>query len=354
MATEGSRFFSSLHDQTIVESKKRSTILFIVPIEFIFKGVVKLRNKDAIYTLKNITFAKIYVVSDFQKKWFYLILLALVWGSSFILMKRALLGLTAVQVGGLRIIIAALTLFILGFRSMVGISARDWKWIFAGGMLSSFFPPFLFALAQTELDSGITAIFNSTVPLMTTMVGVAMFGAFLNKRQLLGVFIGLFGTLVLIISGMELVPDQNYWYAGFILMSALGYAFNINIIKSKLPHLSALTLTTASFAVAFLPALALVLHSGVFNEIGHSAPMQDAMWYVLALAIFGTALANMYFNKLIHVSSPVFAASVTYLIPLVAILWAAWDGERINIYQLLGGLIILFGVWLVNKKKGSN
>ena len=266
-------------------------------------------------------------------------------------MKRALLGLAPIEVGGLRIIIASLTLFVLGIRSLSGISARDWKWIFAGGLLSSFFPPFLFALAQTELDSGITAIFNSTVPLLTSLVGVAMFSAFLNKRQLLGVFIGLFGTVVLIVSGMELVPDQNYWYAGYILLSALGYAFNINIIKSKLPHLSALTLTTASFAVAFLPALGLVIYSGFFQEIGHDVQMQKAMWYVLALAVFGTALANMYFNKLIHVSSPVFAASVTYLIPLVAILWGVWDGELLNRYQLLGGMIILLGVWLVNKKK---
>lgn len=266
-------------------------------------------------------------------------------------MKRALVGLSAIQVGGLRIIIASLTLFVLGFRSLKGISVRDWKWIFAGGMLSSFFPPFLFALAQTQLDSGITAIFNSTVPLLTSMVGVALFGAFLNKKQWWGVFIGLFGTVVLIVSGMELVPDQNYWYAIFILLSALGYAFNINIIKSKLPHLSALALTTCSFAVAFLPALVLLLFSGFFTEIDDNLPMQNALWYVLALAVFGTALANMYFNKLIHVSSPVFAASVTYLIPLVAILWAVWDGELINVYQLIGGLIILFGVWLVNKKK---
>lgn len=266
-------------------------------------------------------------------------------------MKRALLGLTAIEVGGLRIIIASLTLFILGFKSIRNLSSRDWKWIFIGGLLSSFFPPFLFALAQTQLDSGVTAIFNSTVPLLTSIVGVGMFGAFLNKRQLVGVFIGLFGTVALIVSGMELVPDQNYWYSIYVLLSALGYAVNINIIKNKLPHLSALAVTTGSFAVAFLPALILVGYSGFFTEISNSLPMQNAMWYVLALAILGTAIANMYFNKLIHVSSPVFAASVTYLIPLVAIFWGVWDGEKVTAYQLIGASIILLGVWLVNKKK---
>jgi len=294
---------------------------------------------------------KIYSVTDSQKKWFYLIILSLVWGSSFILMKKALLGLSAIEVGGLRIIIASITLFILGFKSIINISGRDWKWIIVGGLLSSFFPPFLFAIAQTELDSGITAIFNSTVPLLTTIVGAGLFGAFFNKKQLVGVFIGFLGTLILIISGMELVPDQNYAYATFILLSALGYAFNINIIKSKLPHLSALAVTTGSFAVAFIPALVLVIYSGFFTNFTANTEMHEAMWYVMALAIFGTAIANMYFYKLIHVSSPVFAASVTYLIPLVAIFWGVLDGELLNWYQLGGGFIILFGVWLVNKKK---
>lgn len=290
-------------------------------------------------------------MTDYQKKWFYLILLSFIWGSSFILIKKALIGFTALQLGGLRIVFASLTLFIFGFRSLLKIKLADWKWLLIAGFTSSFFPPFLFALAQTQLDSGITSIFNSIVPLMTTLVGIALFGAIITKRQVLGVFIGLFGTITLIVAGMEFTPDQNYWYAVFILLSALGYAFNINVIKRHLTHLGPLAITTASFAVAFLPALFLVIYFGFFTEIKQNVQMHNAIWYLLALAILGTAGANILFNKLIHISSPVFAASVTYVIPLVAVLWGLWDGENINIYQLIGGVIILFGVWLVNKKK---
>lgn len=290
-------------------------------------------------------------MSEYQKKWFYLILLSLIWGSSFILIKKALVGYSAIQLGGLRIVFASLTLFVFGFKSLTKIKAEDWKWLVIAGMTSSFFPPFLFAIAQTELDSGITAIFNSIVPLITTLVGIALFGSIITKRQVLGVFIGLFGTIALILAGMEFTPEQNYWYAIFILLSALGYAFNINIIKMKLSHLSPLTLTTASFGVAFVPALVVVWYSGFFNEIVENTKMHDTFLYLLALAVVGTSLANIYFNRLIHLSTPVFAASVTYTIPLVAVLWGVWDGEAINIYQLLGGMIILFGVWLVNKKK---
>jgi len=226
----------------------------------------------------------------------------------------------------------------------------DWKWIFLAGLLSSFFPPFLFALAQTELDSGVTSIFNSVVPLFTTIVGLVLFGAIITKRQIAGVFIGLFGTLALIVTGMEFDPDQNYWYSIFILLSALGYALNINIIKKHLAHLSPLTVTTGSFAVAFIPAMVIVFYSGFFNVVGSDMQMQTALWYLLALAFLGTAIANIYFNKLIHLSNPVFAASVTYTIPIVAVFWGIWDGETINLYQLIGGVIILFGVYLVNRK----
>jgi len=290
-------------------------------------------------------------LSDYQKKWFYLILLSLIWGSSFILIKKALIGYTALQLGGLRIVFASLTLFVFGFRSLAKIERKDWKWLLIAGFTSSFFPPFLFALAQTELDSGITSIFNSIVPLMTTLVGIALFGAIITKRQVLGVFIGLFGTVALILAGMEFTPEQNYWYAIFIFLSALGYAFNINIIKRHLTHLSTLAITTASFAVAFVPSIFLVWYSGFFEEITTNVEMHNAIWYLLLLAVIGTAWANILFNKLIYISSPVFAASVTYTIPIVAVLWAFWDGESINVYQLLGGTIILFGVWLVNKKK---
>lgn len=290
-------------------------------------------------------------MNEYNRKWIYLIILSLVWGSSFILIKRALIGLTPLQLGSLRIVLASGFLFLLGFRSMKKIGLLDWKWILIAGLLSSFFPSFFFALAQTQLDSGVTSIFNSVVPLFTTIVGLGLFGAIVTKRQIAGVFIGLFGTLILILTGMEFDPDKNYWYSVFILMSAIGYALNINIIKKHLAHLSPLAVTTGSFAVAVVPAIVVVFYSGFFSEIGKNVNMQNSMWYLLALAVLGTAIANIYFNKLIHLSSPVFAASVTYTIPLVAVLWGVWDGETLNIYQLTGGLVILFGVYLVNRKK---
>ena len=290
-------------------------------------------------------------MKNIDQKWIYLVILSFIWGSSFILIKRSLIGYTPLQVGGLRIVFASVLLFILGFRSLKTLSKTDWKWIGIAGLCSSFFPPFFFALAQTEISSGITSILNSVAPLFTTLVGIALFGLMLKSRQVLGVFIGLFGTVVLIAAGMENNVNQNYWYALFIIFAALGYAFNINIIKKYLSHLSPLAVTTASFGVAFFPALFILMYTGVFQQFVNDSAMHQAVWYIMALAFLGTALANILFNKLIKLSSPVFAASVTYLIPLVAVLLGFLDGENISLIQLLGGLVILFGVWLVNRKK---
>ena len=290
-------------------------------------------------------------MKNIDQKWLYLITLSFIWGSSFILIKRSLVGYTPLQVGGLRIVFASTLLFIIGFKSLKTLSKTDWKWIGIAGLCSSFFPPFFFALAQTEISSGITSILNSVAPLFTTLVGIALFGLMLKGRQVLGVSIGLFGTVVLIAAGMENNVNQNYWYSLFIIFAALGYAFNINIIKKYLSHLSPLAVTTASFGVAFFPALIILMYTGVFQQFVHNSAMHQAVWYIMALAFLGTALANILFNKLIKLSSPVFAASVTYLIPLVAVLFGFLDGENISFIQLLGGLIILFGVWLVNRKK---
>lgn len=290
-------------------------------------------------------------MKNINQKWLYLIILSFIWGSSFILIKRSLVGYTPLQVGGLRIVFASTLLFIIGFRSLKTLSKTDWKWIGIAGLCSSFFPPFFFALAQMEISSGITSILNSVAPLFTTLVGIALFGLMLKGRQVLGVLIGLFGTVVLIAAGMENNVNQNYWYSLFIIFAALGYAFNINIIKKYLSHLSPLAVTTASFGVAFFPALIILMYTGVFQQFIHNSAMHQAVWYIMALAFLGTALANILFNKLIKLSSPVFAASVTYLIPLVAVLFGFLDGENISFIQLLGGLIILFGVWLVNRKK---
>tara|TARA_R110002072_G_scaffold151503_6_gene300922 strand:+ start:15573 stop:16472 length:900 start_codon:yes stop_codon:yes gene_type:complete len=285
-------------------------------------------------------------------KWFYLIILSIVWGSSFILIKKALVGLTPIQVGSLRIFIAGLFLFILGFKRLKKLTKTQWKWVAIAGFMGTFFPAFFFAYAQTEIDSAITSILNATTPIMTLIFGALIFSIGFTRRQLFGVIIGLLGCMMLIWQGSEINPNQNYWYVLFIFLATVGYAMNVNLIKTHLQELSPLGISAGSFFTILFPAFIILASSGFFSaEVLQNKETQIAIGYISILAIFGSALALLIFNKLIQISTPVFSTSVTYTIPIVALIWGILDGEQFSILQVIAGGIILFGVILANRKK---
>ena len=294
-------------------------------------------------------------------KWLYLILLSLIWGSSFILIKKGLVGLTDYQLGSLRIVLTSIILFSVGFRSIREIKRKHWIWVAISGFVSSFFPPFLFATTQNHIDSGITSILNSTTPLNTVLVGALLFAIGVTKRQLLGVIIGFFGTLLLIYGGLNLESmgkagdslsgEVNYWYSGLVLLATIGYALNVNIIKKYLNDISALAVTTGNFIFVFLPGLIILYFSGFFESILSSKEMQISALYILILSVVGTALAKVVFNRMVQISSPVFASSVTYTMPIVAVAWGVVDGETFSFLQVIAAGIILAGVYLSNKRQ---
>lgn len=285
-------------------------------------------------------------------KWLYLIILSVIWGSSFILIKKSLLGLTPFQIGSLRNVITGVILLVFGFKSLKNIKKSQWKWIGISGFLGSFFPAFLFAIAETEIDSAITSILNSLVPLNTIIMGTAVFKIITTRRQVIGVIIGFIGTAILILRGAEINPNQNYLYAGFIIISTLMYASNVNIIKRYLQDVKPLTIAAGNYVFIIIPAFIVLVFSDFFSEKTFEAEtFTNAILCVVILSIFGTALAKIIFNKLVQISTPVFATSVTYLMPLVALTWGLLDGEIFTLMQGLGTLIILAGVFIANNRK---
>ena len=284
-----------------------------------------------------------------QLKWVYLVTLALIWGSSFILIKKGLVGLTPMQVGSLRILFAAVFLLLIGFKSLAKIPHVQWKYIALTATLGTFIPAFLFAVAQTQIDSTVSSILNSLTPLNTLIFGVFAFGLTFRRPQVFGVVIGLIGTFLLIINGAMHHPEQNYYYAILILIASVCYAINVNLIKKYLSDLSPLSITTGNFLVLLLPALVVLFFSGFFQVIQVES-VQHSIVYILILGVVGTGIANIIFFKTIQISSPVFATSVTYLIPVVAFSWGLLDNEMLTPVQFLGALIILFGVYLSAKK----
>jgi drug/metabolite transporter (DMT)-like permease len=279
----------------------------------------------------------------------YLFILALVWGSSFILIKRGLLGLNPFQLGALRIVFAALFLLLIGFKSIAKIQMHHWKYLAMTGLLGTFLPVFLFSVAQTQITSAVSAILNSLTPLNTLVLGILFFGIDFQRRQIWGVVIGLAGSALLIVNGAMENPSANYYYAILLIVASICYAINVNLIKTHLSDLNPVSITTGNFIILLIPAL-LVLYFSDFWVAVEQESTQNVLVYIVILGVVGTALANILFFKLIKISSPVFASSVTYLIPVIAFLWGLLDNESLTWVQLLGAMIVLGGVYLSAKK----
>jgi len=285
-------------------------------------------------------------------KWIYLLILSVIWGSSFILIKKSLLGLSPYQLGALRTIFTGVILLVVGYNQLKTIPKLKWKWIIISGLLGSFIPAFFFAIAETEIDSAVTSILNSLVPLNTILLGFAIFKIASTKRQVFGVIIGFIGTAILILKGSELNPNQNYLYAGFVIASTLMYAANVNIIKRHLQEIKPLAIAAGNYVFIVIPALVVLLFTDFFTAERFSNPsFESSLLYVIILSVFGTALAKVFFFRLVQISNPVFASSVTYIMPLVALIWGLLDDETFSPIQALAALLILVGVYLANKRK---
>jgi len=291
--------------------------------------------------------------------WPYLILmlLALVWGSSFILIKRSLDYFSSYEVGALRISIAFIFLLPLAIYHIRKMQKKDIPALLIVGFAGNLIPSFLFAVAQTHIDSSLAGILNSLTPLFTLVIGLMVFGTRIKGRSIAGVIIGLAGATGLIVSTAEGRIEFQLLYASLVVLATIGYAININVVKHRLQHLHPVHITLFAFLLAGPAALIyLVGFTSFTDHITGDGEQLNGLIYVAILAIFGSALAIMVFNKLIQLTNAVFSSSVTYLIPLVAIFFGVIDGESIKISYLCWMLLILGGVFLVNygTGKGNN
>ena len=284
-----------------------------------------------------------------QLKWVLLSILSLIWGSSFILIKKGLIGLTPIQLGSLRIIFAGLFLILVGFKSLSKISFQQWKFIALTALFGTFIPAYLFAIAQTEIDSSVSSILNSLTPLNTLVIGSLAFGLHFRRNQIIGVIILLIGSALLILNSAINHPEQNYYYALLVIIASVCYATNVNLVKKHLSGMAPLSITTGNFLVLLLPA-GLILYFTDFLNVVSIPQVQHSMLFIVILGVIGTGIANIIFFKLIQLSSPVFATSVTYLIPIVAFFWGLLDNEMLTPIQFFGAFIILIGVYLSAKK----
>lgn len=284
-----------------------------------------------------------------NNKWLLLILLSLVWGSSFILIKKGLVGLNPFQLGALRLIFAWLFLIAIGFKSLQKIPINKWKNIAVCGLFGNGLPVFLFAYAQTGISSTVSGILNSLTPLYTLLIGVLAFGMTFIRNQVIGVILGLLGCFILVFYGANASGTTNYFYAFLVVIATICYALNVNLIKTYLSDIPPLAISVGGFTALLLPALFILFYNG-YGEVMTKPVVIHATLFIAILGIVGTGIANILYYQLIQITSPIFASSVTYFIPIVAMGWGLLDGESLGLYQIIGALVILSGIYIASKK----
>lgn len=293
---------------------------------------------------------------DFSKplnQWITLILLAFVWGSSFILMKRGLVSFEPDEIAALRIFVVFITFLPFTFKSVKMVVSDKGLPLLAVGFFGSVFPYFLFVKSITEINSSLSGILNSLTPLFTLIFARLIFKQAFQTISIVGVSLGFVGAAGLIyFSGNRPTFDSFTLYVLMPIVAAASYGLNVNIIKKYLQEVPSLSVTALSFYVVGPIAGIYLLGFTDFTEHLTQHPEGWAsLGYILILGIVGTALAVLLFNMMIKETSALFASSVTYLIPIFAIMWGVLDGESFNFMQASFVAFILIGISLINRRR---
>jgi len=283
--------------------------------------------------------------------WSLLIILSIIWGSSFILMKKGLIAFDPGEIAALRIFSASLFLFPIAIRNLREIKTRkQWIFLFASGFLGSLIPAFLFPLAQTRIDSSVSGVLNALTPFFTILIGAALVGARFNNRIKLGIFIGFLGSILLVTAGTGYDLTQINIYALLIVLATILYGFNVNILKYYLGDIRPVHIT--SFSMMLIGPFSLVyllFYADVLQTLRSDIHNLIPFIYIVFLGVVGTAISLILFNKLVKITNIVFSSSVTYLIPVVAVIWGLIDNEVLFTQHYIGMIFIIIGVLLANK-----
>jgi drug/metabolite transporter (DMT)-like permease len=285
------------------------------------------------------------------QSWLLLTSLTLIWGTSYIIMKKALLVYTPVEMASLRLGVAGLVCLPFLRKAISSIPREKFSKVFYVGAIGSGIPAFLFAYALSRISSSVGGIINSLSPLFTVLTGLLFWHIHAPRIKVLGIFIGFIGALVLVFGkhGFELNGDVGY--AILPVIATLCYGLNSNYVKQNFPATNSVMLTALGMTMTGVPAVLILLNTDFTYRLVHMPGAWRALAYVSILGGFNTVVSNILFYKLIQRSGPLFAASVTYLIPIVAIGWGIRDHEGIAPYHFAGLALILVGVYFVSRTR---
>jgi drug/metabolite transporter (DMT)-like permease len=282
--------------------------------------------------------------------WGIFILLCIIWGSSFILMRWSSEGLSAAQIASLRIFSAGIVVLPFALFQFSKIPINKIPLVILSAVCGNLLPAYLFAAAITKnIDSSLAGILNSLTPISVVVIGIIFFGSKPGSRKILGVLIGFGGLCLLTLSGKKGISFDNIEYALWIVLATVLYGVNVNIVSRFLKELNPIHLATVSLAFMIIPTV-LVL----WQQEALRIPVDESIvrWSVIASVVLGivaTAIATILFYMLVKRAGGLFASLVTYGIPFVAIVWGFVYGENITLLQIGCLGIILSGVYLANR-----
>ena len=255
--------------------------------------------------------------------------------------------LSGIQVACLRMMIASLVLSPFAYRGYKKLSSPDWGWLMVVGICGSGIPAFLFAISQQYIDSGLAGILNALTPIFTLLIGLGFFKKKTYRKQVVGMVIGFTGAVGII--AMKGNSFENGIYSLLIILATILYGISVNTVSSKLQHIPAPVISSISVAIAAIPC-SLIFLTTPYEMITQHPNGFRSLIAIATLSILGTGFANILFFRLTQKNGAVLAASVTYLIPLVAVGWGSWMGEEISFTQMIFGIVLLLGVYLTHQK----
>jgi drug/metabolite transporter (DMT)-like permease len=283
--------------------------------------------------------------------WTLIIILSVIWGSSFILIKKGLEAFSPAQVGTLRMSFAFLALLPYALKNIRKLQFKRWKIILLIGFLGNLVPAYLFALAETELKSSLTGILNALTPIFTVIISISIFKNKISFFQIFGLIIAFAGSI-----GLSFVTDSGDFgnmnlFVWFVVLATIFYSLSLNLIKQYFDDTKAILLTSFSlFSIGPL-ALVILFSTDFFYRLKTVSGAMESLFYVAILGLAGTAFALILYNRLIRITSAVVASSVTYLIPFIAVIWGLIDGESLYPLHYIGMTITIVGVYIVNKTR---
>lgn len=280
-------------------------------------------------------------------------LLTIIWGSSYILIKKGLILFSPIELACLRVSISFLASTPFLYWAFRTIPREKYFVVFLTGIFGSGAPAFLFALSMTKSGSAINGIINSLSPLWTLIVGYFLFKVEITKQKTLGVFIGFLGALVLVLGKGNGDFNVDILYTSLPILATFCYGMSTNLMKQKLQSQNPIYTTSMAMMMIGIPALCGLFITEAPAKI-LATGFSISLLSVLFLAIFGTLIAWMLYYYLVQRTDALFGASVTYVIPVLAVSLGLLDGEVLSVFQLGGMVMILTGVYFTTKQTQSH